>query len=52
MLSPCIDCERRTMLCHAKCEQYRKFKSQREAIRENRIKESSFLDYYFHAKKK
>jgi hypothetical protein len=52
LLNPCIDCERRTATCHAKCEQYREFQRTREAIREKRIKENSFSDYFFQAKRK
>lgn len=52
MLSPCVDCDRRTMSCHTKCEQYREFQSKIKVIREKRFKEKNLSDYFFHAKKR
>ena len=46
MKAPCKDCTRRTALpnCHASCPDYRAFNEEREAIREQRRRESEVMD--------
>lgn len=47
--TPCIDCERRHMGCHSRCEDYKKWKDEHEARRkeyhEKRNEYSAFQDY-------
>lgn len=33
---PCKGCERRTVKCHAECEEYKKFQEENEKIKKNR----------------
>lgn len=33
---PCKECKRRTVKCHAECEEYRKFQEENEKIKKNR----------------
>ena len=36
--NPCKDCEKRTVGCHAACEEYKEYKTKRQAERDARMK--------------
>lgn len=47
--APCKGCGRRTVKCHAECEEYRKFQEENERIKENRKKDTISRSAIFRA---
>lgn len=51
-LSPCLNCARRELGCHGKCQDYAEFKAKREEIRQAHHKEWEVDDYELKAKRR
>lgn len=46
MIVPCKDCERKGCgAYHSQCEQYQKYTKERETMREQRYKETEFIEF-------
>ena len=44
MKNSCYGCEKRRMGCHSTCEDYQKFKAEREAINQEKVKKRQVYD--------
>lgn len=44
MKNACMDCTRRTLGCHSRCEEYKAYREKMDRIREARAKERSAVE--------
>jgi len=44
-VSPCKGCEYRHLRCHATCDKYKAYATERQKLSEHRLKESEIFEY-------
>lgn len=49
MKSPCMNCEERTFYCHSVCEEYAKYRAERDRINERRRAENEKYYQYIYS---
>lgn len=50
--APCRDCEKRTVGCHASCEQYQAFRRYREAVKAEQYRQRETAEYFIDSARK